>query len=392
MKIKSIRAVKATPAAAAPDDAATTSGRREAWIRQDDVPHANPLSRYPRHSSFRPWKPIWGQAGCLVEAEDGTWGYASAVHGRVTAAIIDDYLGPRLEGEDCFANETIYDLAVRYCSQFGASGLASYAISAIDLAVWDLKGKLLGSPVYSLIGGPARDEISCYATGRDSDWYMELGFEATKVPGLYGPSDGPEGMRRYVEYMAAKRELVGADVDLMLDCWMGLDIPYAVQLFDALRPYNIELVEECLPADDLDAYAALKAQVPMQALGGGEHWYGTLPFQRAAKGRFVDVFQPDINWVGGLTPLMKICAIAESSKISVIPHAGANTPYGQHACFALPAIPKAEYFVATNPGVPLQPPRGYPGMAIPVKGAITPSDAPGFGVELRREDLVPFPY
>ena len=177
-------------------------------------PVANPMTRYPRYAAYRPsWTPTWSGFGCLVEAEDGSWGFATASHGRPVAAIIDDYLGPRLEGESCLATEKCYDMMLRMGAPHGAAGLHSYAVSAIDLALWDLKGKLLQRPVYELIGGPARDELFCYSTGGDTDWYMELGFRATKLPCPYGPADGLEGLRKNVELVAGTRELVGVEVD-----------------------------------------------------------------------------------------------------------------------------------------------------------------------------------
>ena len=103
-----------------------------------------------------------GGFGCLIEAEDGSWGFATASHGRPVAAIIDDYLGPRLLGESCLATEKCYDMMVRMGAPYGAAGLHSYAVSAIDLALWDLKGKLLRRPVYELHRGP-RPATSCSA-------------------------------------------------------------------------------------------------------------------------------------------------------------------------------------------------------------------------------------
>ena len=99
-------------------------------------------------------------------------------------------------------------------------------------------------------------------------------------------------------------------------------------------------------------HAQVRQRLPWQTLATGEHWYTTVPFQHAASRHLVDIFQPDIHWVGGLTAITKICAIAEAAGISVIPHGGGNTPYGQHACYALPAIPWTECFVAAPPGVP----------------------------------------
>ena len=153
MKIKSIRSVDVKFPATAPKKttkATYKTARRPSWAESGPV--ANPMTRYPRYAEFRPsWMPSWRNFGCVVEAEDGTWGFASACHGRPVAAIIDDHLGPRLEGESCLATEKCYDMMVRLGAPYGATGLHAYAVSAIDLALWDLKGKLL--QVYELLGG-----------------------------------------------------------------------------------------------------------------------------------------------------------------------------------------------------------------------------------------------
>ena len=394
MKIRSIRAVQARfpeTVAAGPGQKQYNTAPRPSWMESGPV--ANPMTRYPRYAAYRPsWTPTWSGFGCLVEAEDGSWGFATASHGRPVAAIIDDYLGPRLEGESCLATEKCYDMMVRMGAPHGATGLHSYAVSAIDLALWDLKGKLLQRPVYELIGGPARDELFCYSTGGDTDWYMELGFRATKLPCPYGPADGLEGLRKNVELVAGTRELVGDEVELMLDCWMAFDLEYAVRLGEELRPCKLKWMEEVLRSEELDAHAELRRRLPWQTLATGEHWYTTAPFQQAASRFLVDILQPDINWVGGLTALVKICAIAEAAGISVIPHGGGNTPYGQHACYALPAIPWTECFVGSAPGVPPEQAARIPGAAIPKEGRMKPSGAPGFGVELTLDQLSPFDY
>ena len=175
MKIKSIRAVNVcfpeTSAKGRPSNVKYKTARRSSWVESGPV--ANPMTRYPRYAAYRPsWYPTWDNFGCVVEAEDGTWGFSIANHGRPVAAIIDDYLGPRLVGENCMATEKCYDMLVRMGAPYGATGLHSYAVSAIDLAIWDLKGKLMDIPVYQLLGGPAREELFCYSTGADTDWYM----------------------------------------------------------------------------------------------------------------------------------------------------------------------------------------------------------------------------
>lgn len=387
MKIAAIRTVeypaRRRPAAAEP------TRRRDPWTAAGPV--ANPMSGYPRYAAYRPdWTPTWPSFLCVVEAEDGTTGFAVGGHGRPVAAVIEDYLGPRLVGEDVHASEKVYDMAVRMCAPFGVSGLASFAVSAIDLAVWDLRGKLLGMPVYQLLGGPARDELVCYATGADTDWYTELGFAAVKLPCPYGPADGRDGLARNVELVRSTREQVGDAVEIMLDCWMAFDVDYTVRLAEALRPYDIRWMEECLPSVDLRAHAELRRRLPWQTLATGEHWFTATPFQHAASEGLVDILQPDIQWVGGLTPLRQICGIAAGAGLAVIPHGGGNTVYGQHACLGFPQVPRAEFFVGSAPGVPLADANATPGLATPTNGRIRPSSAPGFGLDIETAGLPPF--
>ena len=122
-------------------------------------------------------------------------------------------------------------------------------------------------------------------------------------------------------------------------------------------------------------------------LATGEHWYTPAPFAQAAAGRWVDVFQPDIGWAGGLTGLLRIAAIADAAGIPVIPHAGMNTPYGQHFGLAVPGSPMGEFFLGTPPGVPLAETRLFPGMAVPRDGWLEPNDAPGFGLGATPDDI-----
>ena len=347
------------------------------------------MSRYPKFKALRSsWRPPWEQTACVVTAEDGTWGVGLTTDSGPVVAIISEHFAPLLVGEDCMATEKLWDMMFRLASPYSASGLASYAISAVDLALWDLKGKLLNKPVYELLGGPARESISCYATGNDTDWYMELGFEATKLACPYGPADGLSGLDRNEELVSRTRELIGPGVELMLDCWMAFDVETAVRLAERLRPYGLRWLEDCLVPEDFQGFVEMRKRLPWQSLATGEHWYSSLPFFSAASERVVDVLQPDIQWVGGVTATVKICHIAEAAGISVIPHGGVNDAYGQHLCFAMPNIPWGEFFVGSAPGVPLsEGARLTPGMSVPERGQVVPSDSPGFGIGLTKEAL-----
>lgn len=350
--------------------------------RADTIAMARPISRYPQVAGF----PDWKRAACVVTAEDGTWGFGLTVHGGPVVRVINEHLAPALVGENCMAIEKLWDMMARMAAPYGGTGLASYAISAIDTALWDLKGKLLERPVYELLGGPQKEEIVCYATGFDVEWYLELGFQAVKIFTPWGPEAGLDGLRRNEEFVARTREQVGDEVTLMLDCWMTPDVEYAVQLAERLRPYGLKWIEEFAPPDSLEAYAAVRQRLPWQTLASGEHWYLPPRFFTAASRRLVDIFQPDVLWCGGITAAVKICHIAETAGISVIPHAGMNYPYGQHLAYAMPAVIWGERSEGVSaPGVPLEEMTRLPGTPAIQGGTLVPSDAPGFGLAITHD-------
>jgi L-rhamnonate dehydratase len=364
----------------------TTKPRRPSWTAHAEV--AGPMARHPRFKRDRSvWRPSWPGVGCLVTASDGTWGFGISRYAGPVIPTIESHLAPLLIGENALATEKLWDMMARMASPYSAAGLAAYAISAVDLALWDLKGKVLGQPVSSLIGGPSRPHIDCYATGGDTDWHLELGFRATKLPCPHGPADGLAGLIANEAAVARMREMAGPEVEIMLDCWMAFDVEYAVRLAERLRPYGLRWIEDCLIPEDLDGQDALRRRLPWCGLATGEHWYMPAPFLHAVARRSADVLQPDIAWAGGLTALLRIAAIADAAGIAVIPHAGMNTPYGQHFGVAVPCAPLGEFFLGTAPGVPLEETRLFPGMAVPLGGRLVPSDAPGFGLGATLDDL-----
>jgi L-rhamnonate dehydratase len=360
--------------------------RRPPWTKDAEV--ANPMSRYPRYKALRSsWLGNMPAVGCLVTADDESWGFGTTGYGNPVISLINDHLGPLLVDEPAFATEKLFDMMTRIASPYSPSGLASYAISAIDLALWDLKGRALKLPVYALAGGPARDRQYCYATGNDTDWHMELGFTATKLACPYGTADGLSAIDRNEEFVAKTRETIGPQVELMLDCWMAFDVEFAVRLAERLRPYRLKWMEDCLIPENLGAHQALRQRLPWQTLATGEHWYTPYTFFDAAAQRVADIFQPDIHWVGGFTACQRIAAIADAAGLQVILHAGMNTPYGQHFTWSSTNTSWGEYFVGGGPGVPLERTTGFPGMAVPQNGHVVVNDAPGFGHGLTLEDI-----
>ena len=365
--------------------------------RLTDAPEmVSPMRRYGDFQ--RPdWSPRgWGRTACIVTADDGTYGVGFTIHHGPVTSIINDHLGPTLVGQNCMATERLWDVMQRSTAQYGTAGIASYAISAVDNALWDLKGKILGRPVYELLGGPQKDRIFCYASATDAgyglensiEWFLELGFRAVKVFLQYGPDDGLDGLRKNEDIVAGAREQVGGEVELMVDAWTSPDAEYAIRLAGMLEPYRIKWLEDYLRPEDLGSYFRVRQRLPGVTLATGEHWYSIYPFAHAAANGLVDIVQPDVQWVGGISASVRIAHLAEAHGLSMISHGGMNYPYGQHLTYALPAIVWGERSEGVAPpGVPLEEMVVLPGTPVIENGYLTPSDAPGFGLELTKEWL-----
>ncbi len=387
MKIKEIRAF--------PIDLTPSSKTEPRVPRQATDGFINPMARYPDYQK-RDWTSHWKRAACLVTAEDGTWGFGLALNSGPVISIINEHFAPTLKGRNCIATEKLWDVMRLISAPFGSAGLASYAISAVDNALWDLKGKLLGRPVYELLGGPQKEKIFCYASNTDLsygtensiDWFLELGFKAVKLFARYGPESGTEGIRKTEELVAKTREQIGNDVELMLDAWMSLNVEFVVRLVDVLRPYRLKWLEDYVLPEDMESYRKVRRRIPEQILASGEHWYTIHPFATAASEGLVDIMQPDVQWVGGITALVRICHLAEAYGLTVIAHGGMNYPFGQHVSFAMPAIQWGERSEGVSPpGVPLEEKVLLPGTPVIKDGYLTPSDAPGFGLEITKDWL-----
>jgi L-rhamnonate dehydratase len=387
MKIKSVELVTIQRPASSPPT--TIPPRRAAWTATDEV--AGPMSRFPR---FKPHRSLYGPRqwpgfAVKITAEDGTWGLGTA-SGRPVAAVVQDVFAHILEGEECLAIEKLWDMLFRVSKPFGTPGIATVAISAVDLALWDLAGKLHGKPVYELIGGPCRDRLFAYATGNDVDWYHELGFKAFKLACPHGPADGLRGLEENERRVAQARQLIGDEAELMLDCYMAFDVEYTIRLAERLRPYRLRWIEEYLIPEDIEGHEAVRRRLPWMTLAGGEHFYTRFPFQQVIAQRSLDILQPDIHWVGGLTECIKLCHMAEAAGLQVIPHGGGLDPYGLHLSWAMPNTPWAEYFVGSPPGVPLEEGAG-PGALIPRDSYLEfRPTGPGFGLGIQEGWLAPY--
>ncbi|PXY25924.1 L-rhamnonate dehydratase [Prauserella coralliicola] len=362
------------------------------WI-DDHI--ATPMAKYPEYRQSRQSFGInvLGTLVVEVEADDGTTGFAVTTAGEPGAYIVERHLARFVEGAPVTAIERIWDQMYSASLFYGRKGLVLNVISAIDLALWDLLGKLRQEPVYALIGGAVRDEQVFYATGSRPDLARKMGFIGGKMPVRHGPAEGAEGLTATVERFAAMREEVGPDFWLMADCWMSLDLDYATRLGLALREHGLRWIEEALPPDDYWGYSELRKRLPPDVLVTmGEHEATRWGFRLLLEMGCCDLIQPDVNWCGGLTELLKISALADSRGVLVVPHG--SSVYSYHFAITRHNSPFSE-FLMMHPQASEVVPMFSPLLLdepVPVNGRLRVPDTPGFGVRLNPECVLARPY
>lgn len=362
------------------------------WI-DDHI--ATPMSVYPEYRDSRRSFGInvLGTLVVEIEADDGTVGFAITTAGEIGAFIVEKHLARFLEGAKVTDIERIWDQMYKSTIFYGRRGVVLNAISGVDLALYDLLGKLRQEPVYALLGGKVREELTMYATGARPDRAKELGFIGGKMPLHYGPAEGEEGMRKNLEMLADMRSKVGEDFWLMLDCWMSLDVDYATRLAIGAANYNLKWLEEALIPDDYWGYAKLRANMPPGMLvSTGEHEATRWGFRQLLEMECADILQPDVGWCGGITELIKISSLADAYGALVIPHG--SSVYSYHFVITRTNSPFAEFLMmhpTAEEVVPMFSPMLI-GEPVPVNGKLQLSDAPGFGVELNPELNKTRPY
>ena len=357
------------------------------WII--DTPIANPMSVYDEYKASRTSWGINALGSVIVEVEleTGETGVGISTGGEPACYIIERHFKRFIVGTPIHDIELMWEQMFRASLPYGRKGLAIHAISAVDLALWDALGALRGEPVYAMLGGKSKEALPAYATTVRPDLAKDFGFHAAKLPLMYGPADGVAGLKKNVAAFAAAREKVGPDFRLMLDCYMALTLPYAVELARALEPYNLYWLEECLPPDDYEGCSALKAAVSSCLFTGGEHEYTRYGHRELIKRKCFDVLQPDITWVGGMTETRRIVAMAAAYDIPVIPHGSGI--YAYHLGFAFSNCPMAEFLMMSPAADEIVPVFGdiFLNEPLPNDGFLQLSDAPGWGVQLNRDGL-----
>ena len=289
--------------------------------REKSLPLVTPLDIYPQFQETRgSWFWDSGMAVVEIETEDGIVGSGWCEDGcDAIAKFIDLHLSHLLIGQNAGEIEGLWDRLFRASLPYGRKGVALHAISAIDIALWDIAGKVAGKPVYELLGGPVRDTLPVYASAlhpvgaekvaEEARTYVAEGYKAMKMRFPYGPGAGVEGMRANEEHIANVRDAVGDDIEIMADAYMGWDFLYAKKMVRMLEPYQLAWLEEAFLPDDLNSYANLRQETDIP-ISGGEHEYTRFGFQQIIEKEAMDILQPDLRRCGGITEGKKIAALA----------------------------------------------------------------------------------
>jgi len=364
-------------------------------VTTGDTIFATPVSLLPFQRDSQAAYRFFSWLVVEVETDEGHTGIGNAgLCPDITKAIVDAKLAPLLIGENPLNTEYLYEKMYRSSVAFGRKGAVVAAISALDIALWDIKGLALGQPVFMLLGGRTKERIETYYSRlytRDLDrlqeeaaHYKREGFTGMKLRCGYPLTEGRAGMKKNVEMVKVVREAVGDDVDIMLEAYMGFNFAYARAFLRELEPFNLRWVEELLLPDEIHLFSKLREYTDIP-LSGGEHEYTRFGFYDLAKAGALDIFQFDTNRVGGFTEAQKICTMAQAHGIEVIPHGGQM--HNLHVVMSSFASPMAEYFPQTGIEV------GnelfwyiFDGEAVAHEGKLQLDDArPGVGLTLKAD-------
>ena len=339
---------------------------------------------------------------CVVKvtASDGTYGWGE---GYGPATLIESgikLLEPIVLGEDPLQNEVIWNKMYRKTLDFARRGVLMASISAIDIAIWDLKGKILGLPISTLLGGAHRTKIRPYATGlyftdhdnptkdfeAEARLYISQGFKSMKMKvGL--------GIKADVENVKMMREIIGPDIQLMVDSNHAYTLREATELAKKIETYDISWFEEPISPEFYGQYNELRQKTTIP-ISGGECEYLRFGFNELIKNKSVDILQPDICASGGLTEAKRIATLASTNGIDLIPHTW-GTSIGLHVALHfisnIESIPGRMYqpdflieFDQTENG--LRDNLSFPKLEMK-DGMLEVPNRPGLGIDINEEVL-----
>lgn len=292
-----------------------------------------PVDPYTYGASSKGW--IRDRSSLLVRvlADDGAEGWGEGGQTgppELVKVVVDHALRPLLLGEDPFASTRLWERMYDATRDYGQKGTLIGAISGVDIALWDLKGRALAVPVYTLLGGPFRERVVPYATGmyykrgrdradqirllqEEARGYVAQGFSALKMKiGFFPPKED-------IALVRAIREAIGPDVRLAVDANHAYNAYTAIEVGRAIEPYDITWFEEPVLPEDLQGYLQVKARLTIP-ISGGEVEYTSFGARELIRQRAVDIIQPDTCGCGGITECWRIAALARAFGVQYFPH------------------------------------------------------------------------
>ncbi|QCP62360.1 mandelate racemase/muconate lactonizing enzyme family protein [Pantoea sp. SO10] len=347
--------------------------------------------------------------GLVGWGEGGQYGPAQPV-----AAVVDHVFAPRILGRDPTEPVRIWEELYAYSRDFGQRGTYIEALSAIDIALWDIAGQAAGIPVWKLLGGRFRDKITAYATGcyypesfqdlpsiltslqTEASSYANAGFGLLKVKiGLLSLEDDIARLRTI-------REAVGPDIGLLVDANHAYNAATAVRMGRMMQELGVLFFEEPVVPEDREGYRKVRAENPV-AVAGGECEFTRYGFRDFISGGCVDIVQPDLAVCGGFTAFTHILALANSWGVATVPHVWGS---GIAVAAALQAVAIIPPFPFTANGLPLlnQPVIEFDRKHNPLRddllhqhfelidGSLAVPDSPGLGVTVRDDILNQYSY
>jgi L-rhamnonate dehydratase len=338
-----------------------------------------------------------------IETDEGITGYGEVdTSPEVGKAVIDAEMshgtcyGLRevLVGQDPFDIEQIWELMYRKTNYYGRLGVVMHAMSGVDMALWDILGKAAGKPVHKLLGGSYCEEVRAYASMlmpettqevRESvSHYVAQGFTAVKLG--YGPLG--KDVRRDIELAAAAKKAAGSSVEVMIDIGHGYNLKMAMQAAKEFADIGIYWMEEPFPPEDFDGYQRLCDSTRLQ-IAAGEQDVGRWAFRRLIWEAHLDVIQPDISRVGGLTEAKRIAYMAREANRMCVPHAF-RTGVLVAACLQLiAAIPNSAFLEFSVTESALRRELLTEPFKV-VNGRVAVPSKPGLGIEINQETVQKF--
>ncbi len=365
------------------------------------------LVRVPSPYSYQ------GPAGELLFVQVTTdesitgWGEVTTTYpvaNRATRAVLEQ-MGEFLEGEDPTRIEAIWQKIFRAFTYTGSRGMTTNVISGIDIALWDIRGKMLGQPIFELLGGPVRETVALYThptpnigpdeAAREAKEIVATGHRAIKFDpfptmpeessGYLGGGMSAAGEEEGAAITAAIREAAGPAAELMIDAHGRFDVPTAIRLARRVERYNLTWFEEPVAVESLHALKQVREQVSIPICVGERH-YTRFEFVPVLENELADFIMPDVTWTGGISELKKISTMAEAYYVPVAPHDASgpiNVVAGAHVMMTVPNFYRLETARARLTGYD-----AYIDHPLDVRGdQLHLSDRPGLGVEMDLEYL-----